>query len=75
MWSKLSPWNILLERSQSVDIEIEFTFSIWSCELGIEWPKEGCGVKLIIWFLTIKTQGTWVNRPLIEACNTSLKRS
>jgi hypothetical protein len=37
--------------------------------------KEGLGNKMAIWPLTTKTWETWVKRPLMETCDTTLKRS
>jgi hypothetical protein len=44
MWSKSDP-NILLERSLKSNIESEFAFSIFKCELRIM-AKKWKGIKL-----------------------------
>ncbi len=59
MWSKSDP-NILLERSLKSNIESEFAFSIFKCELRIM-AKKWKGIKLKVWLQTTKTQETKYN--------------
>jgi len=47
--------NIPLESFQIVNVESEFAFSTWNWKMEL-WPKEGLGIKLVVWFPTIKIQ-------------------
>jgi hypothetical protein len=46
---------ISLESSWNIDVQNGLTLFIWNLKHKL-WPKEGVGVKLALWLLTIKSQ-------------------
>ncbi len=67
---------MLLERFQNINIKSELAFSIWSCELKVMGNKrfESQIVKLIVWPLTIKTQGIKVRWFSMEKWKMAVKK-